>query len=394
MTRVAYICADPGVPVFGTKGASVHVQEIIRSWLRRGAVVHLYCTRVGDDVPADLSGVPVTHIPVDTRDDRTLDPETRTAGREFRQACAAARLAEAAIADGADVVYERYSLFSLALSRVCRVLRVPGILEVNAPLIEEQRTHRHLVDEVGAERVLHEQVNAASRVTAVSQPVADWVRRHVPGAASNRVLVVPNGVNPERVRPVGPVPGEQPVVVFVGTLKPWHGVDVLVEAAALATEPWQLRIIGDGPERQRLTELADRLGVVPDLRGALAPADVPAALEGAMVGVAPYPAEVADGQQYFSPLKVYEYGAAALPVVASRVGQLPEVVLDGVTGVLVEPSDPRALAAALDTLVADPARAARMGAAARTRMVAQHSWDVVLDSSAAGLLRLPALRTA
>ena len=184
------------------------------------------------------------------------------------------------------------------------------------------------------------------------------------------------------------------MVVFVGTLKPWHGVDVLVEAAALATEPWQLRIIGDGPERQRLTELADRLGVVPDLRGALAPADVPAALEGAMVGVAPYPAEVADGQQYFSPLKVYEYGAAALPVVASRVGQLPEVVLDGVTGVLVEPSDPRALAAALDTLVADPARAARMGAAARTRMVAQHSWDVVLDSSAAGLLRLPALRTA
>lgn len=394
MTRVAYICADPGVPVFGTKGASVHVQEIMRSWLRRGADVHLYCTRVGDDVPEDLSGVPVTHIPVDTRDDRTLDPETRTAGREFRQACAAARLAEAAVADGADVVYERYSLFSLALSRVCRVLGVPGILEVNAPLIDEQRTHRHLVDEVGAERVLHEQVSAASRVTAVSQPVADWVRRHVPGVVSNRVLVVPNGVNPERIRPVGPVPGEQPVVVFVGTLKPWHGVDVLVEAAALATQPWRLRIIGDGPQGERLSEQAARLGVELDLRGALPPADVPTALEGAMVAVAPYPAEVADGQQYFSPLKVYEYGAAALPVVASRVGQLPEVVVDGVTGVLVEPSDARALAAALDALVADPARAARMGAAARTRMVAEHSWDAVLDASAGGLLRLPALRTA
>jgi alpha-maltose-1-phosphate synthase len=382
MPRVAYICADPGVPVYGTKGASVHVQEVVRAWRRRGAEVHLYCTRVGDDVPDDLRDVPVTHVPVDPADDRDLDRHARTAAREHRAACAAARLAEAVVADGADVVYERYSLFSLALSRVCRALAVPGILEVNAPLVDEQRTHRHLVDEVGAQRVLQAQVTGAAVVTTVSRPVADWVLDRVGHEVGSRVLVVPNGVDPERIRPVQPVPGRRPVVVFVGTLKPWHGVDVLVEAAARARVPWRLRLVGDGPERHRLCALADRLGVELDLRGAVPPAAVPDALAGAMVAVAPYPAEVAAGEQYFSPLKVYEYGAAALPVVASRVGQLPDVVEDGVTGLLVTPSDPQALADALDALVADPARAAAMGAAARERMVRHHSWDAVLEASA------------
>lgn len=52
--RVAYVCADPGVPVFGTKGSSVHVQEIVRAWRRAGADVTVYCVRAGNDRPADL----------------------------------------------------------------------------------------------------------------------------------------------------------------------------------------------------------------------------------------------------------------------------------------------------------------------------------------------------
>ena len=57
--RVAYICADPGVPVFGTKGSSVHVQEIVRAWRRAGAEVTVYCTRRGTERPADLADLPV-----------------------------------------------------------------------------------------------------------------------------------------------------------------------------------------------------------------------------------------------------------------------------------------------------------------------------------------------
>ncbi|HEX2246788.1 MAG TPA: glycosyltransferase, partial [Arthrobacter sp.] len=82
--RVAYLCADPGIPVFGTKGASVHVQEIIRAWRTRGADVHVYCTRTGDDVPADLADIPVTRIKV---------PGSQGPEREAAQAAAAVALA-------------------------------------------------------------------------------------------------------------------------------------------------------------------------------------------------------------------------------------------------------------------------------------------------------------
>ena len=343
--RVAYVCADPGVPAFGTKGASVHIQEMVRAWRAKGAQVRLYLVQVGDDVPADLAEVPVTHVPV------AKSADGGTAARERAQREAAAALAEAVLADGVDVVHERYSLFSTALATITESSSAVGLLEVNAPLIEEQATHRELVDVEGADRALQTQAGAADRVLAVSEPVSAWVRGRVPSA---RVVVTPNGVDPQRVRAVRHDPEDTPTVVFVGTLKPWHGVEHLLEAAALARRPWQVRIVGDGPQARSLRARASELGLDVDFRGAVTPAEVPAQLQGAHVAVAPYP----DGQdQYFSPLKVLEYSAAALPVVASDVGQLGDLVHDGVTGLLVPPSDPAALAAAVDglELVEDPA---------------------------------------
>lgn len=375
--RVAYLCADPGVPVFGTKGASVHVQEILRAWRSRGAEVLLYCARVGDEVPADLRDVPVTHVPV------ARTTEADPAERERAQADAADRLAQAVVADGADVVYERYSLFSTALDVIGARTTVPPlrILEVNSPLIDEQRTHRCLHAETEAWSALRAQAGAADRVVAVSAPVADWVARHTD--AHPRTRVVANGVNVERIRAANPALRHRaPVVVFVGTLKPWHGIETLLEAAAAARAPWRLRIVGDGPLATALREQAARLGVDVDFRGAVSPERMGAELTDASIAVAPYPASE---DHYFSPLKIYEYAAAALPVVASAIGQVPHIVRDGVSGLLVPPSDPTALAVAIDTLADDPDRALRMGRAGRERAVSEHSWERVLDRILDGL---------
>lgn len=380
--RVAYVCVDPGVPVFGTKGASVHVQEIIRAWRLRGAQVRVYCTRTGLEVPDDLAHLPVVHHPVDPGSRHSGERE-RAAERERAQAEVSARLAEQVLADGADVVYERYSLFSTALAQLAGTAGIPGVLEVNAPLIEEQRDHRVLVDEEGARHALRAQAGAARSVACVSAPVGRWVRDQVPGAP---VVVAPNGVNTSRIQPVRPADGP-PTVLFIGTLKPWHGVEALLEAAALAREDWRVRIVGDGPLRQQLGALAHRLGVRVDFRGAVPPQQVPEHMAGASVAVAPYPQTATD--QYFSPLKVFEYAAAALPVVASAVGQLPQIIDHGHSGLLVPPSDPAALAAAIDALVADPARARALGRAARARVEREHSWTAVLDTVLSPLPELP-----
>ena len=373
--RIAYICCDPGIPVFGTKGASVHIQEVVRELRAAGHEVVLYALRSGEHVPADLTDL---ELRLETVSD------VAPAEREQAQVRAAQRIASRVIADGADLVYERYSLFSTALADIAAAIGVPGVLEVNAPLIDEQRRHRSLVDASGAEQALRRQVGAARATVCVSDPVADWVRRHtadVPDAdaVADRIHTVPNGVSVRRIQPQ-PADPDRVVVTFVGTLKPWHGVADLITAASLARQQWTLRIIGDGPEMETLRAQAERLGVEADFRGAIAPEEIPTHMAGSAIGVAPYPDLGGLEQQYFSPMKVLEYLAAGLAVVASDVGQIPQLLEEGsqLHGVLVTPSDPTALAAALDDLAASPQRRARMGRNGRLLAEERHSWRRVV----------------
>ena len=122
------------------------------------------------------------------------------------------------------------------------------------------------------------------------------------------------------------------------------GVEYVIWAAAVAQEQWQLRIVGDGPQRVPLMNLAQKLRVDADFRGAVSPSEIPGQLRGSAIGVAPYP-ETVSAHHYFSPLQVYEYLAAGLPIVASSIGQIPHAVGDA--GVLVPGSNASTLAQAL-----------------------------------------------
>ena len=372
--RIAYLCVDPGVPVFGRKGSSVHVQEMLRALRALGHEPALYCARVGGEAPVDLADVPVL--------ERRIRGEAG-AERERDTADAAAELALAAIADGCDLVYERYALFSEAAAIVARTADVPSVLEVNAPLIDEQARHRVLDDREGAELATRASLRAASTAVCVSRPVERWAREH----GAPRTVVLPNGVDVQRFAPAAHAPSERPTVVFVGTLKPWHGVDRLLEAAVGL--PLRLLIVGDGPEGPALRERAQRLGLDAEFTGAVEPASIPGLLRRADLAAAPYPGGEED---YFSPLKVFEYLAAGLPVVASATGQIPSLLRDGATGVLVPAGDVPALRTALAELAADPAARARMGAEARAEAVREHDWrrvaQAALDAATGASARL------
>ena len=207
--------------------------------------------------------------------------------------------------------------------------------------------------------------------------MAEWVLDE--GADPAHVVVTPNGVNTRRItpghRPVTAPGPEAPVTVgFVGTLKPWHGTDLLLRALARTRENLRLDICGTGPQQEELEQLAAELGIAQRVRfrGAVAPEQVPAVLHEIDIAAAPYPA----GEHYFSPLKVYEYLAAGLPTIASRIGTIPALLEGGQLGVLVTPGDVVDLARSLDELAADTAHRARLGAAAREAAVREHDWRI------------------
>jgi len=374
-SRVAVVCSDPGIPVFGSKGASVHLQAVLRELLRRGAEVHLLTPRPGGPAPRGLTGVVVHELPV-------------VAGKGAEDREASARRSDAAVAailDGLvpdaplELVLERYSLWGRTATAWAARHGVPSVLEVNAPLVREQSAHRVLRDRPAAEAVARQSLGHAGAVVCVSEAVAAWAREVTDPA---RVHVVANGTDTDRITPAARDGGARPLTVgFVGTLKPWHGTEHLLDAISLllAREPgWRLVVVGDGPERETLARRAERLGIAHavDLVGALPPEQVATRLHGVDVGCAPY-AHLADF--YFSPLKVYEYLAAGLPVVASRVPGMAALLRDGELGRLCRPGDPVDLAAALSSLAADPDGRARTGVRARAAAERDHTWAAVLD---------------
>ncbi len=373
--HIAYVSADRGVPTFGRKGSSVHVQEVVRALRGRGASVTLLTARTGGDPSDDLREVPVVHLPRPTSADRA-ERESESLGSNPAVAEALAGL------HACDAVYERYSLWSHAPMEWARASGLPGVIEVNAPLIDEDATHRGLVHRELAEQVARRAFDAATVILAVSAPVADWVASRT--AHPERIAVVPNGVDPSRFapRPCSVAVPETLTVGFVGTLKPWHGVHVLVEAMAQlvpSAPALRLLIVGDGPCRRQLEDLVQARGLahVTTFTGAVDPAAIPEILSRIDIGVAPYTDAAGC---YFSPLKLYEYMAAGVAVVASRAGQVSEVVRNGVTGLLCRPADAAALAGALAELVAMPERRRALAIEARRVVIRHHTWDGIAAS--------------
>ncbi len=376
--RVAYVCTDVGIPVFGRKGASVHVQAVIRALLRRGAEVHLLAARLGGSPPDDLADVRVHALPVV----RSGNAAAAEVGAQRADSAAETVLDDLHAEARIDLVYERYALWGRTATSWALRHDAPSLLEVNAPLIEEQATHRVLHDRSAAESVAAQAFSAATALVCVSDGVADWVRSQ--GAAPSRVHTIGNGVDTDRIRPSeyppAPASGTAFTIGFVGTLKPWHGVETLLEAVAalIASDPsYRLLLVGDGPQAGVLREQAERTGIsqAVHMTGSVDPGEVPELLGSMDLAVAPYPA--LEGF-YFSPLKVTEYLAAGLPTVASRVGPLPELLDQGRAGVLVPPGDPAALAAAISALRADPARRAELSRIGRHRAVTRYEWSSVV----------------
>ncbi|RME46124.1 MAG: glycosyltransferase family 1 protein [Caldilineae bacterium] len=286
-----------------------------------------------------------------------------------------------------DICHEYQGLFSVGTALACRKTGVPLVVTVDADLLLERKVvgrplkgwHAAL-----ARRELNWLYRQARKILCVSEAakqhlVTAW------GVAAEKVVVMPNGVDTTLFHPdYDPAPiraewglGGAPVVGFVGGFQKWHGLDLLVASFARLRERFphaRLLLVGDGPARPDIERAiaAHRLSDCTTITGLMPQARVPHMLAAVDVAVLPYPP--LPQELWFSPLKLYEYMAAGKAIVASRAGQIADVLADGVTGLLVESGDVAQLSDAIAALLGNPAERARLGQNARQQAVERHSW--------------------
>lgn len=288
------------------------------------------------------------------------------------------RLLRAAREFQPDILYERYNLYMVAGVMLSRHLHLPLLLEVNSPLVEERLAHGGL----GLPRLAHRIEGwiwrAADYVLPVTEVLAAYVADY--GVSREKIVVLPNGINQLHFA-AAPTSEEAKarlglsgalVLGFTGFVREWHGVDKVIRWLAGSRESVaHLLVVGDGPARPALEQLATELGIASRVTftGVVPREQLPGYV--AAFDIALQPAVVA----YASPLKLFEYLALGRAIVAPDTANLREVLVDGYNALLFAENEAGELENALDRICRDGALRERLGQAARQTIAArQLTW--------------------
>jgi len=407
------VCSDFGIRASGTKGASIHVRAITRALCALGNRVTLLSPHggPGGGHPVDVLAPSQQKCLKSPADDLRRWLKTRdlplTAAGELRSIFYNESVVDEAIevlrADPPDVIIERLSLFSHVGLDLARALDRPFIVEVNALLSREAARYRRLEMQTLAEAIEMRVLREADAVVVVSTALGDELV--AAGVDCGKVHVVPNGAD---VRSFDPTNDGRSVrrmlgldgnfvVGFLGSLKVWHGVDVLVSAfkqLVAQDAATKLLIIGQGPTESSLKQQIQDMGLGSSvvMTGAIDHSQVPSHLAAMDVAVAPFRASETF---YFSPIKLFEYMAAARCVVASRLGQIEDVIEDGENGLLCQPDNCDALAEVLMSVRQNEGMRLRLGLAGRSHVENHFTWQVAathLNSLLADLISCQEVR--
>jgi len=363
--RVALFTREYPPDVYG--GAGVHVTYLARE-LRHLVDLTVHCQG------ADRAGA-VAHQPWDKLTDTTLR-------------VISADLSMAQAAGGAGLVHSHTWYANLAGHLAARLYGIPHVVTMHS--LEPLRPWK--AEQLGGGYAISSwceevSVSSADAVVAVSDGMRADLMTAYPQISSERISVIRNGIDTSEymadpatdVLAAHGIDPARPYVIFVGRITRQKGLPVLLRAAARLDPAARLVICAgqaDTPELlAEVTELVEGLDRVVWIPRMLERREVIQLLTHATVFACP---------SEYEPLGIVNLEAMACgtAVVASRTGGIPEVVADGVTGLLVPPGDEAALADALNELIRDPARARAMGQAGRDRAVAEFTWESVARQTA------------
>lgn len=374
--RILYLALD--IRLDEVSGDAIHVHEATRALTAIGASVDL--------VVPSIEGKRQSHEGLQKAGVRI---HSITAKGDVQVALACRKIAAEV---KAQVIYERRYSPKIAAA-VSRATRLPFLVEVNGlPDVEIAALGRFAKGSKAVKAVksrLRKSLYArASRVVAVTPGIATLLqaRYDIPG---EKVVILPNAADTEAFRPGDRtaakkalhLPANAPVIGFVGTLYPWHGLQYLIEAAPaiVRAHPDALfLIVGDGPQRAELEArvMAARLAANFRFTGRVDHERVPEHITASDVCVSLIDAERYSEKYGFSPLKLYEYLACGCPVVATRTAGF-DILETFECGALVNPRDPREVSRTILEMLHDPPALEAMGKRGRRLAEEQYSWKSV-----------------
>jgi glycosyltransferase involved in cell wall biosynthesis len=374
--NVLYVALHESLP--GSHGGAVHVLEVARQLARRGHRVTVVVRQgAGQEPRQKLEDIEII---------RLRPPSNYLL---FRAHKSLGHLIEAL---RAEIVMERYYNFAGAGILAAKDALIPSLLEVNSPMVDPGGTTKARVDSMMLGWMRRRALEQAETATRIVTPLAATVPatisrdkiREIPWGA-NVELFDPAALNAQRVAELRARlnPESRRVVAFLGSFRPWHGVREFVQAARRTAEARSdvlFVMIGSGElwSEIRASVRRSKLEEQIVLTGAVPYEQVPYYLGLANIGVAPFntsahlPLRVGF---YWSPLKIHEYMAMALPVVTIDVHPLNQIVRNGREGILYPEGERERLGVSIESLVDDVGLARRLGEAGRRRVVENFSWQ-------------------
>ncbi len=279
-----------------------------------------------------------------------------------------------------DIVYDRYAHFSFSALWAAKKNKIPLILEVNSPYSIQKRIWEKIyfprLSEYGERKIF----NAAPKVIVVSSPLKEIVMSY--GVPPERIMVLPNGTDPERFNPqIDDIPLRKKlgiegklVLGFVGILRRWHNIDRLIsilEEINLSKLNAVMLFLGDGPSYNELTEFNDQRGNQEYIRflGRIPHNEIQSYIAMMDIAISPH------ATPYSSPMKILEYMAMEKVVLAPDMPNIRDLIEHRKTGFLFEPDGREDLREKLLTLINDKKLRNDLGLAARQKVVREYTWD-------------------
>lgn len=276
------------------------------------------------------------------------------------------RIARAIKAKRPDLIYERYSLNTLCGILASRRFKIPILLEVNAPLFQEQNALGQLKFKGLARRTERWICSNSTKTIVVSTVMKEILMRE--GVPAEKLIVMTNGIDPAKFSPA--IDGTsirekydlngQTVIGFVGWFRQWHGLEMLLEVFHQADlGKWaRLMLIGDGPAYPDLVQYVKthQLESQVIFTGPVARAEVARCIAAMDIAIQP------SAPEYACPMKIIEYMAMGKCIVAPAQPNIQEILSHGQTGQLFQPGNKASFQAALQALLTDSRARSAMGA--------------------------------